>query len=57
MIQLEIYFILDEVAIIAVGDIVWGKVSANKNQPKLEELIVSELKACRCKEVLKTKKL
>ena len=65
MIQLEIYFTLDEVAIIAVGDIVWEKASAIgkmygltfKNQPKLDELIVSELKARRRKEVLKTKKL
>ena len=63
MIQLEIYFTLDEVAIIAVGDIVWEKAYANgklyglvfKNQPKLEEHIVSELKARRRKEVLKTK--
>ena len=65
MIQLEIYFILDEIAIVAVGDIVWEKAYANgklyglifKNQPKLEELIVSELKARRRKEVLKIKKL
>ena len=65
IIQLEIYFTLDEAAIIAVGDVVWEKVYANgklyglvfKNQPKLEELIVSELKARRRKEVLKTKKL
>ena len=65
MIQLEIYFILDEIAIVAVGDIVWEKAYANgklyglifNNQPKLEELIVSELKARRRKEVLKIKKL
>ena len=65
MIQLEIYFTLDEVAIIAVGEIVWEKAYANgklyglifKNQPKLEDLIISELKARRRKEVLETKKL
>ena len=64
MLQLEIHFILDELAIIAVGNIVWEKPYAKgklyglifNNQPKLEELIISELKARRRKEVLGMKK-
>ena len=64
MLQLEIHFILDEVAITAVGDIVWEKPYANGklyglvfiNQPKLEALIISELKARRRKEILFAKK-
>ena len=64
MLQLEIHFILDEVAITAVGNIVWEKPYAKGkqyglvfvNQPKLENLIVSELKARRRKEVLRANK-
>ena len=64
MLQLEIHFILDEVTITAVGNIVWEKSYANGklygliflNQPKLEELIISELKARRRKEILLGKK-
>lgn len=60
MLQLELYFILDEVMITAIGNIVWEKPYANGtiyglvflNQPKLEQLIVSELKMRRKKEVL-----
>ena len=60
MLQLEIHFILDEVVITAVGNIVWEKSYIKgklyglnfMNQPKLEELIISELKARRRKEVL-----
>ena len=62
-IQLEIHFILDEIAIQAVGNIVWEKPYAKgkqyglifNNQPKLEGIIVSELKARRRKEVIKKK--
>ncbi len=64
LLQLEIYFILDEVAITAVGNIVWEKPYAKgklyglifKDQPKLNELIISELKARRRKEILLAKK-
>lgn len=64
MLQLEVHFILDEVAITAVGNIVWERPYAKGimcgliflNQPKLEELIVSELKGRRRKEVLLAKK-
>lgn len=60
MLQFEIHFILDEVSIHAVGDIVWERTYANgkqyglifNNQPNLEALIVTELKARRKKEVL-----
>ena len=61
MLQLEIHFILHEVAITAVANIVWEKPYAKGklygliflNQPKLEELIISELKGRRRKEVLR----
>lgn len=64
MLQLEIHFILDEVAITAVGNIVWEKPHVKGklyglvfvNQPKLEELIISELKERRRKQVLSAKK-
>ncbi len=64
ILQLEIHFILDEVAITAVGNIVWEKPYAKGrlygliflNQPKLENLIISELKARRRKEVLRANK-
>ena len=63
MLQLEIHFILDETIIQAVGNIVWEKPYANgkqfglifTNQPKLEELIISELKSRRRKEILNKK--
>lgn len=62
-VQLEVHFILDEMAIQAVGNIVWEKPYAKgkqyglifNNQPKLEEIIVSELKARRRKEVVNKK--
>lgn len=65
ILQLEVNFILDEVAITAIGNIVWEKPYSNGkvygliflSQPKLEELIVSELKAHRRKEVMKNKRL
>ena len=64
MLQLEIHFILDEVPIMAIGNIVWGKPHAKGklyglvfvNQPKLEELIISELKSRRREEVFFTSK-
>ena len=60
MLQFEVHFILDEVSIHAVGDIVWERPYANgkqyglifNNQPKLEDLIVTELKARRKKEII-----
>ena len=63
VVQLEVHFILDEVTIQAVGNIVWEKPYAKgkqyglifNNQPKLEEIIVSELKARRRKEVVNKK--
>lgn len=64
MLQLQIHFILDEFQITAVGNIVWEKAhAAGKlyglvflNQPKLEALIISELKSRKRKEVLFAKK-
>ena len=58
-VQLEIQFVLDEVLIKAVGEIMWKKQYAKgfqyglifENQPAIEELIVSELKIRRRKEV------
>lgn len=58
-VQLEIHFVLDEVLIKAVGEIKWKKQYGKgfqyglifENQPALEELIVSELKIRRRKEV------
>lgn len=59
MLQLEVQFVLDEVLIKAIGEIVWEKNYGTKtqygllfdNQPQIEELIVSELKIRRKKEV------
>ena len=59
LVQLEVQFILDEVLIKAIGEIVWEKNYGSKtqygllfeNQPQIEELIVSELKIRRKKEV------
>ena len=59
LLQIEVHFILDEVLIKAVGDIVWEKSFGNKNQyglifdgqPQVEQLIVDELKLRRKKEV------
>ena len=59
LMQLEVHFILDEFLIKAIGEIVWKKDYGSKfqygiifeNQPKVEELIVSELKMRRKKEV------
>ena len=59
LVQLELEFILDEVLIKAIGDIVLKKKYGDKfqyglifeNQPGIEELIVSELKVRRKKEV------
>ena len=60
LVQIEVHFILDEVLIKAVGEIVWKKVFGQRlqyglifeNQPHVEELIVSELKLRRKKEVI-----
>ena len=59
LIQVEVFFILDETMIRAVGEITWAKPYGNgfhyglifDNQPLVEELIVSELKLRRKKEV------
>lgn len=59
LVQLEVQFILDEVLIKAVGEIIWSKDFGQKiqyglvfeNQTHIEELIVSELKLRRKKEV------
>lgn len=61
LLQLEIQFILDEALIKAVGEIVWKKAYGSKiqygliidGQPQVEELIISELKLRRKKEVSK----
>ena len=58
-VQLEIHFVLDEVLIKAIGEIVWKKQYGKgfhyglifEDQPAIEELIVSELKIRRRKEV------
>lgn len=58
-VQLEIHFVLDEVLIKAVGEIMWKKQYGKgfqyglifEDQPAIEELIVSELKIRRRKEV------
>lgn len=59
ILQLEVNFTLDEVAITAVGDIVWKRPYARgnmyglmfTNQPRLEQIVISELKARRRKEI------
>ena len=63
LVQIEVHFILDEVFIKAVGEIVWTKVFGERlqyglifeNQPHVEELIVDELKLRRKKEVSRGK--
>lgn len=57
--QLEVQFVLDEILIKAIGEIVWKKDFGSKlqyglifvGQPQVEELIISELKLRRKKEV------
>ena len=59
--QLEMHFILDSAPIKAFAEIVWVKPMGKnfqygliiENQPEVEELIVSELKIRRKKEVIK----
>ena len=59
MVQIEVQFILDEVLIKAIGEIVWKKdFSQNfqyglifENQPHVEKLIVKELKLRRKREL------
>ena len=58
-VQLEFYFMLDLVQIKAIGEIVWSKQFGQKyqyginfpNQSSLEDLIISELKSRRKREV------
>ncbi|ATP39091.1 PilZ domain-containing protein [Solibacillus sp. R5-41] len=59
LVQIEMQFVLDEALIRAVGEVVWKKQFGKdyhygivfENQPIVEELIVSELKIRRKKEV------
>lgn len=59
LVQVEVYFILDVTKIKAIGEIVWTKKVLNGfqyglifvDQPAVEELIVSELKGRRKKEL------
>ncbi|WP_274309219.1 PilZ domain-containing protein [Solibacillus daqui] len=59
LLQLEVQFILDEILIKAIGEIVWKKDFGSKiqyglifvGQPQVEALIISELKLRRKKEV------
>lgn len=59
LVQVEVQFVLDEVVIKAIGDIVWHKDLGSKiqyglifdGQPQVEDLIVNELKLRRKKEV------
>lgn len=61
MMQLEIHFVLDQVDIKGIGEIVWSKMFGNGyhygivfyNQPAVEATIVNELKSRRRKEVKK----
>ncbi|AWE06411.1 PilZ domain-containing protein [Lysinibacillus sp. 2017] len=63
LVQLEVQFILDEVLIKAVGEIVWTKVFGERiqyglifeNQSHVEELIVNELKLRRKKEISRSR--
>ena len=63
LIQVEIFFMLDETMIRAIGEITWAKPYGKgyhyglifDNQPVVEELIVSELKLRRKKEVKRGK--
>ncbi|MGE7022767.1 PilZ domain-containing protein [Solibacillus cecembensis] len=65
VVQIEIHFILDEVLIKAVGELVWKKNFGKdfhygivfENQPIVEDLIVSELKVRRKKEVKRAAKI
>lgn len=64
VVQVEVFFTLDQVEIRGVGEIVWSKKFGSgyhygivfSNQPGVESLIVSELKARRRKEMHGTKK-
>lgn len=64
LVQLEIHFVLDVVDIKAIGEIVWQKPFGLRyqygvnfpEQSGLEELIISELKARRKREVANAKK-
>lgn len=59
LVQLEVQFVLDEVLIKAIGEIVWEKNLGSRTQyglyfngqPQIEELIIRELKSRRKKEV------
>lgn len=63
ILQLEVSFILDNVEIRGIGEIVWSKKFGSGyqygivfyNQPGVESLIISELKARRRKEMLGSK--
>jgi len=63
LIQLEVIFLLDETTIRAVGEIVWARPYGRgthyglifENQPGIEELITSELKLRRKKEIQRGK--
>ncbi|MEK4424147.1 PilZ domain-containing protein [Solibacillus sp. FSL K6-1523] len=65
VVQIEVQFVLDEVKIKAVGEIVWKRSFGKdyhyglvfENQPIVEELIVSELKVRRKKEVKRASKV
>ena len=60
MLQLEIFFVIDKAEIRAIGEIVWCKKFGRgyhygivfTNQPDVESMIISELKARRRKEAL-----
>ena len=62
-VQLEIYFMLDKMQIKAIGDIVWSKQLGQKtqygitfpSQSNLDDIIISELKARRKREVAEGK--
>ncbi len=59
LVQIEVQFVLDEVLIKAIGDVVWHKDLGSKiqyglifdGQPQVEDLIINELKLRRKKEV------
>ena len=63
LLQFEMHFVLDITKIQAIGHVRWSKAYANgayfgllfRNQPGIEELIVSELKRRRRKEVFAKK--
>jgi hypothetical protein len=64
VLQVEVSFTLDHVEIRGIGEIVWSKKFGSGyhygivfyNQPGVETLIISELKARRRKEMLESKK-